>query len=173
MEYKLLKMFKNELYAEAKKLVNSCYDENDLINCSYDALKENVDNKYKSFIVDLHMMTVSLCIMKNEGKKYEDEQINYKELIDHHLKVIDGKKEIYNQDLREIANKVANDIIINSNIYNAESLYSLIPKLTKKYAKFHNESVDWECIVMLLEEELAKKNLMLTSSDIKDLCIVI
>lgn len=173
MKYTLLKLFKNELYNEAKRLVPICYLDDDLLNCSYDKLNDNINKKYKLFEVDIHMMTISLCIMKSEGKKYEGEQINYKELIVHHLKVIDGKKEMYNQDLREIANKVANDIIINSNIYKAESLYSLIPKLTKKYAKFHNDSVDWECIVMLLEEELAKKNLILTSSDIKDLRIVI
>ena len=61
---------------------------------------------------------------------------------------------MYNEDLFEATYIIANDIIKNIKKYQEESLYTLIPKLAKKYIKFHNDSVDWECVVMLLDQEL-------------------
>ncbi len=166
MKYTLLKLFKNELYNEAKRLVSICYLDDDLLNCSYDKLKDNINKKYKLFEVDIHMMTISLCIMKSEGKNYRNDKLDLDKLINHNLKVIDGKKEMYNEDLHEIANIISDDIIMNYESYNDETLFSLIPKLTKKYAKFHNDSVDWECIIMLLDEQFKNKNYLLESTNI-------
>ena len=74
-----------------------------------------------------------------------------------------------NEDLFEATHKIVEDIIKNKEKYNSESLYSLIPKLAKKYVKFHNDSIDWECIVMLMEKELNSNNYSLSSCNLKDL----
>ena len=70
------------------------------------------------------------------------------------------------EDLYEATHIIAEDIINNIKKYNDESLYSLIPKLAKKYVKFHNDSVDWECIVMLLEQELKQLGYKLESTNV-------
>lgn len=169
MKYKLLEIFKNELYDEAKRLVPICYDDNDLLNCSFELLHDNLNNRYKDFEVDFHLMLPGLCIMKKEGKDYLNDQIDFKQTIDHHLKVINGKKDMNGEDLYEATHIIAEDIINNIKKYNDESLYSLIPILAKKYVKFHNDSVDWECIIMILEFELYKRGYKLSSTDLKSL----
>ena len=70
------------------------------------------------------------------------------------------------EDLYEATHIIAEDIINNIKKYNDEELYSLIPKLAKKYVKFHNDSVDWECIVMLLEQELKQLGYKLESTNV-------
>ena len=169
MKYGLLRIFRNELFDEAKRLVPICYVDNDLLNCSFELLHENLNERYKNFEVDFHLMLPGLCIMKKEGKDYLNEQLDYNQMVEHHLRVINGKKEMNNEDLFEATHKIDEDIITNKEKYNSESLYSLIPKLAKKYVKFHNDSVDWECIVMLLENELNNNNYYLHSCDLKDL----
>ena len=169
MKYKLLEIFRNELYDEAKRLVPICYDDNDLLNCSFELLHENLNSRYKDFEVNFHLMLPGLCIMKNEGRDYLNDQIDFKQTIDHHLKVINGKKDMNDEDLFEATHIIAEDIIKNIKKYNNESLYSLIPKLAKKYVKFHNDSVDWECIVMLLEQELKQLGYKLESTNISEL----
>ena len=169
MKYGLLKIFRNELFDEAKRLVPFCYDDKDLLNCSFELLHNNLNKKYKDFEVDFHLMLSGLCIMKKEGKDYLNEQLDYKQLIEHHLRVINGKKEMYNEDLFEATHLITEDIIKNKEKYNNESLYTLIPKLAKKYVKFHNDSVDWECIVMILEQELEEQGYSLKSTNISDL----
>ena len=74
-----------------------------------------------------------------------------------------------NEDLFEATHLITEDIIKNKEKYNNESLYTLIPKLAKKYVKFHNDSVDWECIVMILEQELEEQGYSLKSTNISDL----
>ena len=169
MKYGLLKIFRNELFDEAKRLVPFCYDDKDLLNCSFELLHNNLNKKYKDFEVDFHLMLSGLCIMKKEGKDYLNDKIDYKQTIDHHFRVIYGKKEMYNEDLFEATYIIANDIIKNIKKYQEELLYTLIPKLAKKYIKFHNDSVDWECIVMLMEKELNSNNYSLSSCNLKDL----
>ena len=57
----------------------------------------------------------------------------------------------------------------------AVSIFSLVlittplQNLAKKYVKFHNDSVDWECIVMLLDQELKEHGYGLKSSNISEL----
>ena len=169
MKYKLLEIFRNELYDEAKRLVPICYDDNDLLNCSFKLLHDNLNSRYKDFEVNFHLMLPGLCIMKNEGRDYLNDQIDFKQTIDHHLKVINGKKDMNDEDLFAATHIIAEDIIKNIKKYNNESLYSLIPKLAKKYVKFHNDSVDWECIVMILEQELEEQGYSLKSTNISDL----
>ena len=169
MKYELLKIFRNELFAEAKRLVPFCYDDNDLLNCSFELLHDNWNKRYEDFEVDFHLMLPGLCIMKKEGKDYLNDQLDYNQMIEHHLRVINGKKEIDNEDLNEAAHIITEDIIKNREKYDNESLYSLIPKLAKKYIKFHNDSVDWECIVMLLEQEFKEQGYYLKSTNISEL----
>lgn len=107
--------------------------------------------------------------MKKEGKDYLNEQLDYKQLIEHHLRVINGKKEMDNEDLFEATHLITEDIIKNKEKYNNESLYTLIPKLAKKHVKFHNDSVDWECIVMILEQELEEQGYSLKYTNLSDL----
>lgn len=76
---------------------------------------------------------------------------------------------MYNEDLFEATYIIANDIIKNIKKYQEELLYTLIPKLAKKYIKFHNDSVDCECIVMLLDQELKEHGYGLKSSNISEL----
>lgn len=169
MEYKLLMVFKDELYDEAKRLVPICYDQKDLLNCSFEKLHDNLNKKYEKFEVTFHLILTGLCILKNEGKDYLNEKVNYKELIDHHLRVINGKKEKDNEDLYEATKIISEDIIKNREKYKKESLYTLISKLSKKYITFHNDSVDWECIVMLLEQNLKEQGFNLGSTNLSDL----
>ncbi len=169
MKYKLLEIFRNELYDEAKRLVPICYDDNDLLNCSFELLHDNLNKRYKDFEVDFHLMLPGLCIMKKDGKDYLNDQLDYNQMVEHHLRVINGKKEMDNEDLFEATHIIVEDIIKNKDKYDRESLYSLIPKLAKKYVKFHNDSVDWECIVMLLEGEFAKQGYILNSTNISEL----
>ena len=169
MEYKLLMVFKDELYDEAKRLVPICYDQKDLLNCSFEKLHNNLNKKYEKFEVTFHLILTGLCILKNEGKDYLNEKVNYKELIDHHLRVINGKKEKDNEDLYEATKIISEDIIKNREKYKKESLYTLIPKLSKKYITFHNDSFDWECIVMLLEQNLKEQGFNLESTNLSDL----
>ena len=169
LKYKLLKIFRDELYNEAKRLVPICYDNNDLLNCSFELLHNNLNKRYKDFEVDFHLMLPGLCIMKKDGKDYLSDQLDYNQMIEHHLRVINGKKEMDNEDLFEATHLITEDIIKNKEKYNNESLYTLIPKLAKKYVKFHNDSVDWECIVMILEQELEEQGYSLKSTNISDL----
>lgn len=162
-------VFKDELYDEAKRLVPICYDQKDLLNCSFEKLHDNLNKKYEKFEVTFHLILTGLCILKNEGKDYLNEKVNYKELIDHHLRVINGKKEKDNEDLYEATKIISEDIIKNREKYKKESLYTLISKLSKKYITFHNDSVDWECIVMLLEQNLKEQGFNLGSTNLSDL----
>ena len=169
LEYKLLRIFKDELYDEAKRLVPICYDQKDLLNCSFDLLHKNLNEKYKNFEVNFHLILPGLCILKNEGKNYLNEKVDYNELIEHHFRVINGKKDRDNEDLYEATKMISEDIIKNKDKYKNETLYSIIPKLSKKYIKFHNDSVDWECIVMILEQELEELGYSLKSTNLSDL----
>ena len=57
------------MFDEAKRLVPFCYDDKDLLNCSFELLHKNLNKKYKDFEVDFHLMLSGLCIMKKEGKE--------------------------------------------------------------------------------------------------------
>lgn len=76
MKYGLLRIFRNELFEEAKRLVPICYVDNDLLNCSFELLHENLNERYKNFEVDFHLMLPGLCIMKKDGKDYLNEQLD-------------------------------------------------------------------------------------------------
>lgn len=167
MKYNLLHIFKEELLEEAKRLVPLCYDEKDLFKCSFEKLKKELNPKYKEFEIHFHLMLPYLCFLKEEDKDFLEEKIELSKMIDHNLKLIDWKIKIDKCDIRDIVGLIVDDIIKNN--YSDESIYTLIPKLARKYMKCHHDSVDWECIVMLLEEKLNNKGYNLLSSNFSDL----
>ena len=167
MKYKLLHIFKEELLSESKRLVPLVYDKGDLLNCDFNKLHELYNPKYKEFNIEFEMITPHLCIINSRGEDYLKEKHNYRKIIVHNKRYIEYRKDDY--DLYEIAEIIANDVIENQCKYNKESIFTLIPKLCKKYIKTHHDSVDWECIIMLLEEKLKEKGYILLSSSLLDL----
>ena len=167
MKYKLLHIFKEEMLLESKRLVPLVYDEEDIMNCDFNKLHKLYNPKYEEFKIEFEMITPHLCILKNKGDDYLNEKHNYKKIIAHNKKYINYRKEDY--DLYETAKIIADDIIQNKKKYNEESLFTLIPKLCKKYIKAHHDSVDWECIIMLLEEKLFINGYLLKSTNICNL----
>ena len=65
---------------------------------------------------------------------------------------------------------LAKDIIYNK--YTNETIYSIIPKLCKKYMKTHNDSVEHTAIIMLLEDELYDKGYILRDTDLNKLDVL-
>ena len=167
MKYNLLHIFKEEMLLESKRLVPLVYDKNDLLNCDINKLHDLYNPKYKEFRIEFEMLTPHLCILKNKGENYQNEKHNYNRIISHNKRYIEYRKEDY--DLNETAEIIANDIIKNKNKYKKESLFTLIPKLCRKYIKTHHDSVDWECIVMLLEEAFKNSGYVLSSTNISEL----
>ena len=163
----LLHIFREELLAEAKRLVPICYEEKDLFKCSSEKIRKKINKKYKEFEIHIHLMMISLCNLKAEKKDYKKYQIDYEDLAEHHINYIKWKFKINRCDLNDVTELIATDIIKNK--YKNESLFTLIPKLSKKHMKCHNDSVDCECVVMLLEEKLNNKGYNLLSSNFFDL----
>lgn len=167
MKYKLLHIFKEELLVESKRLVPLVYDKNDILNCNFNKLHKFYNKKYEDFKIEFEMLTSHFCMLKNKGEDYLDEKHNYRKIISHNKKYIEYREEDYS--LYDTARIIANDIIINKSKYKKESLFTLIPKLCKKYIKTHHDSVDWECIIMLLDESLKELGYVLSSTNISEL----
>ena len=172
MNNQLFISFKEEMYKEAKRLVPLVFNDNDFLSCDLDKLKKELNPKFKSFETEFHLLVSGLCISKSEGKDYKKATPNIDELIEHYKKIIKRKKETDNCDLNSITETIVKDIIKNKDKYIDESLFTIIPKLSKKYIKCHHDSVDWSCIVMLLETFFTKKGYRLSSSNLKDLKII-
>ncbi len=162
-------LFKEEIYNEAKRLVPLVFKDNDFLSCDLDKLKKELSPKFKSFETEFHLLVSGLCISKSNGENYLSSKIDFDKLEEHHNKLIEWKKEVDKCDLNIISDTIAQDIIDNRKKYKDESLFTLIPKLAKKYIKCHHDSVDWDCIAMLLAEKLKEKNYMLTTTEIKNL----
>lgn len=173
MKNDLYVSFKEEEYSEAKRLVPLVFKDDDFLSCDLDKLKKELNPKFKAFETEFHLLVSGLCISKSEGKNYQDFTPDIKGLIENHNKYIKWKNEIDKCDLNLITIKIANDIIKNKNKYNKESLFTLIPKLCRKYIKTHHDSVDWECIIMLLEEKFKNNGYKLISTNICNLISVV
>ena len=169
MKNDLYVSFKEEEYSEAKRLVPLVFKDDDFLSCDLDKLKKELNPKFNAFETEFHLLVSGLCISKSEGKNYQYFTPDIKGLIENHNKYIKWKNEIDKCDLNLITIKIANDIINNRDNYCNESLFTLIPKLSNKYIKCHHDSVDSDCIVMLLEDNLNKKGYQLLSTDIKEL----
>ena len=169
MKNDLYVSFKEEEYSEAKRLVPLVFKDDDFLSCDLDKLKKELNPKFKSFETEFHLLVSGLCISKSNNEDYISSKIDFTKLEEHHNKLIEWKKEVDKCDLVKITNIIAEDIIDNKGKYLDESLFTLIPKLAKKYMKCHHDSVDWDCIVMLLEDNLNKKGYQLLSTDIKEL----
>ena len=68
---------------------------------------------YEQQVEGFNLFRQALVEAKKEGKDYLNDKIDYKQTIDHHFRVIYGKKEMYNEDLFEATYIIANDIIKN------------------------------------------------------------
>lgn len=159
--------FKKEMYVEAKRLVPIVYDDSDILSCNLEKLKKELNNKYKEFETEFHLLVSGLCASKSSGEDYTKASPNINELVAHYNKLIDWKKETEHCNLNNTAKLIAKDIIKNKDKYANDSLFTIVPKLSRKYIKCHHDSVDWSCIVMLLEEILEKLGYELTTPEIK------
>ena len=167
MNNQLFINFKEEIYNEAKRLVPIVYDGSDFLSCNLDKLKKELNIKYKDFETEFHLLVSGLCVSKSDGEDYKKSSSDIVKLTEHYNKLIDWKKETDHCDLNLITDSIVKDIIKNKDKYKNESLFTIIPKLSKKYIKCHNDSVDWTCIVMLLSEKFRARKYELTSTDIK------
>ena len=169
MDNQLFISFKEDLYKEAKRLVPIVYDNSDFLSCNLDKLKKELNLKYKEFETEFHLLVSGFCALKSSGEDYTKSSPNIEELTAHYNKLIEWKKETDNCNLDLIAETIVKDIIKNKDKYKDESLFTIIPKLSRKFIKCHHDSVDWSCIVMLLENNFEKKGYELSSTNIADL----
>ncbi len=170
MNYMLLNVFEQELYNEAKRLVNICYDEQSLLFCKTgNELFQKVQKKYQKFNINIELKLIELCIKKSDGIDYNREQVDLNKLTNHLLKYVEYKKKYFKVDLINVSKQIASEIIKNNDKYKNESIFETIPNLCNKYIKSHNDEVDYATIIMLLEEKLRKKNKMLKNSNINSL----
>ena len=161
--------FKDEEYSEARRLVPLVFKDDDFLSCDLDKLKKELNPKFKSFETEFHLLVSGLCISKSNNEDYISSKIDFTKLEEHHNKLIEWKKEVDKCDLVKITDIIAEDIINNKDKYLDESLFTLIPKLAKKYMKCHHDSVDWDCIIMLLSDKLNKHNYSLNTTNLCDL----
>ena len=169
MKYKLLYSFRTELFNEAKRLVDLTYDKDDFMFCNSEKFEQELNNKYIKFNTSTHLLLIGLCMMKSENKDYMNEKVNYEELIEHYERYIPYKEKNDKISFKKIAKLCAEELINNYDKYSSLSLYEFIPMMASKYMKCHNDSVDYEAIVMLLEEELSNLNKKLKNNDLNSL----
>lgn len=169
MKYRLLYLFRSELFEEAKRLVDITYDKNDFMLCDSDIFEKELNKKYKNFNTSVHLLLIGLCSMKNNNEDYMREKVNYDEVVEHYERYIPYKEKNDKISFKEIAKQCADELVNNYNKYSNLSLYEFIPIMASKYMKCHNDSVDHEAIVMLLEEELSNLNKKLENNDLNSL----
>ena len=167
MKYELLKKFRNEMFDEAKRLVELVYKEDDVFYNDRDKFELELDNKFKDFSICIDLLLIPLCHMKYENMDYMKDKIDIKRYIDHYKRYIPYKEAMGDINMEDITYKIAEDIVKNK--YSDKSLFEIIPKLADKYMKCHNDSVDHEAIVMLLEEQLLKFNKKLENCNLNSL----
>lgn len=169
MRYRLLYLFRTELLNEAKRLVNKTYDKDDLMFCNSEKFEKELNDKYRNFNTSIHLLLIGLCVMKSENKDYINEKVDYEDLVEHYERYIPYKEKNDKISFKDISKKCANELVNNYEKYSNLSLYEFIPMMASKYMKCHNDSVDHEAIVMLLEEELSNLNKELENNDLKSL----
>ena len=71
MDTELFKMFEEELFDEAKRIVPLVYNNKDLFNFDTKKYKKYILDKYKLFSIDIELLLVGLCGMKHDGEDWE------------------------------------------------------------------------------------------------------
>lgn len=157
---------------EAKRLVDIVYDSEAVFYNDKDLFEKELDKKFKDFSICVELILIPLCHMKYEGFDYKSEKVKMKQILNHYKKYIPYKEAQSDINMEEITSKIATEIINNYDKYSNKSLFEVIPNLANRYMKCHNDSVDHEAIVMLLEEELKKQNKKLLNCNINSLVTI-
>lgn len=162
MEYKLLEMVEQELYDEAKRITSILYDENCLCLFDMERFPEILNPLYKYFGTDVKLRVMKLCDIKHSGGDYNVYRADIPSCVKHHKKYINYKIELSDIDLYNVVEKIAADI--NKNKYKGKSIFTIVPKLAKKYINGHFDSVDYIAIIMILDKALEKYNIKFNST---------
>ena len=64
MDTELFKMFEEELFDEAKRIVPLVYNNKDIFKFDTKKYKKYISDKYKLFSIDIELLLVGLCGMK-------------------------------------------------------------------------------------------------------------
>lgn len=169
MDTELFKMFEEELFDEAKRIVPLVYNNKDLFNFDTKKYKKYISDKYKLFSIDIELLLVGLCGMKYDGEDWENDEFDIKKSIEHHKMVLEYDKETFNANVDETINNIAKDIVNNYDEYESKSLFEIMPKLVSKYMKTHNDSVEHKAYILFLNNSLKKFGKYLPTTKLSDL----
>lgn len=169
MDTELFKMFEEELFDEAKRIVPLVYNNKDLFNFDTKKYKKYILDKYKLFSIDIELLLVELCGMKHDGEDWENDKFDIEKSIEHHCKVLEYDKKEFDANVEETIDLVAKDIIDNYDKYKKQSLFEIMPNLVRKYMNTHNDSVEHKAYVLYLNNSLKKYGKYLKSTNLSDL----
>lgn len=169
MDTKLFKMFEEELFNEAKRIVPLVYNDKDLFNFDTKKYKKYILERYKLFSIDIELLLVGLCGMKRDGEDWENHEFDINKSIVHHKRVLMYDKKEFKANVEETIENVAKDIIDNYSKYQDKSLFEIIPGLVSKYMKTHNDSVEHKAYVLYLNNSLKKYGKYLPTTNLIDL----
>ena len=169
MDTKLFKMFEEELFNEAKRIVPLVYNDDDLFNFDTKKYKKYIFDRYKLFSIDIELLLVGLCGMKHNGEDWENDEFDIKKSIAHHKQVLEYDKKEFKANVDETIDNVANDIVENYSKYQTKSLFEIMPVLVSKYMKTHNDSVEHKAYVLYLNNFLKKYGKYLPTTNLIDL----
>ena len=78
MDTELFKIFEEELFDEAKRIVPLVYNNKDLFNFDTKKYKKYILDKYKLFSIDNELLLVGLNGMRHDGEDWENYKFNVK-----------------------------------------------------------------------------------------------
>ena len=169
MDTELFKMFEEELFDEAKRIVPLVYNNKDLFNFDTKKYKKCILDKYKLFSIDIKLLLIGLCGMKHDGEDWENDRFDVKKSIAHHKQVLEYDKKEFKANVEETIDNVAKDIVDNYSKYKTQSLFEIMPVLVSKYMKTHNDSVEHKAYVLYLNNSLKKYGKYLSTTNLIDL----
>lgn len=169
MDTELFKMFEEELFGEAKRIVPLVYNNKYLFNFDTKKYKKYILDKYKLFSIDIELLLVGLCGMKHDGEDWENDKFDVKKSIAHHKQVLEYDKKKFKANVKETIDNVAKDIVDNYSNYKTQSLFEIMPVLVSKYMKTHNDSVEHKAYVLYLNNSLKKYGKFLPTTNLLDL----
>ena len=148
MEYKLYINAEKELANEARRLVPLLYNNKSLLYCNIEKIKDYINPIYNEFSILVEFRLIDLCyeLANNLPTKSNNK---FEKSINHYKKYIKYKKEKENIDLYSITKKIMKEM---ESSYKNQSLFEVIPILSKKYINGHYDSVDYMCILILMDE---------------------
>ena len=176
MDTELFKMFEEELFDEAKRIVPLVYNNKDLFNFDTKKYKKYILDvktyKFESYYdngLDIELLLVGLCGMKHDGEDWENDKFDVKKSIAHHKQVLEYDKKEFKANVEETIDNVAKDIVDNYSKYKTQSLFEIMPVLVSKYMKTHNDSVEHKAYVLYLNNSLKKYGKFLPTTNLLDL----